>query len=161
MNNENLVDYLSLLNEVNYDEVYLKQVFQYYHERFMHSDIAQAFLVHEDRVPEKYLDNPLIGLCDRTLGKNIPTARTFEGGAIRGSLQRCGIIRSSGHELFRGCVVFPHFNRDGQINSVIGYRIAERIRYWDKAIVRWKKPKPNDFEKNAMRIAKELIYGKA
>ena len=161
MNNENLVDYLSLLNEVNYDEVYLNQVFQYYHERFMHSDIAQAFLVHEDRVPEKYLDNPLIGLCDRTLGRNIPTARTFEGGAIRGSLQRCGIIRSSGHELFRGCILFPKFNSDGQIVSAIGYRIAERIRYWDKVIVRWKKPKPNAFEKQAMLIAKELIYGKA
>ncbi len=161
MNNENLVDYLSLLNEVNYDEVYLKQVFQYYHERFMHSDVAQLFLVHEERVPEKYLDNPLIGLCDRTLGKYIPTARTFEGGAIRGSLQRCGIIRSSGHELFRGCVIFPHFNSDGQINSAIGYRIAERIRHWDKCIVHWKNPKPNAYEKQAMLIAKELIYGKA
>jgi hypothetical protein len=161
MTNETLVDYLSLLNDVNYDEVYLNQVFQYYHERFMHSDIAQAFLVHEDRVPEKYLDNSLIGLCDRTLGRNIPTARTFEGGAIRGSLQRCGIIRPSGHELFRGCVVFPHFNRDGQINSAVGYRIAERIRHWDKVIVHWKKPKPNAYEKQAMQRAKEMIYGKA
>ncbi|MEI5639970.1 MULTISPECIES: hypothetical protein [unclassified Pseudoalteromonas] len=160
MKQESEGDYLSLVNDINYDEVYLNQVFQYYHERFMHSDIAQEFLVREERVPEKLLDNPLIGLCDRTLGRYIPKARTFEGGAIRGSLQRFGILRATGHELFRGCVIFPSFDDDGHIKAAVGYRIAERIRYWDEVIVYWKKPKPDAFEKLAMKRAKELICGK-
>ncbi|KZW99043.1 hypothetical protein JL49_19630 [Pseudoalteromonas luteoviolacea] len=160
MDSDSFLDYLSLVNDIDYDEVYLNQVFQYYHERFMHSDVAQAFLVHEERVPEKFLNNPLIGLCDRTLGKHIPKARTFEGGAIRGSLQRFGILRPTGHELFRGCVIFPSFDDSGHIKSAVGYRIAERIRYWDKIIVYWQKPKAHAFEKMAMKQAKGLIHGK-
>ena len=102
-----------------------------------------------------------VGFCDRTMGVHIPKRRSFEGGAIRGSLQRCGLIRASGHELFRGCIVFPHIDKSNQVVSAIGYRIAKRIRGWQPQEVHWQKPEPDTFKKVAMNSAKEIIHDKA
>lgn len=74
---------------------------------------------------EKDTQNPDdIGFCDRTLGKCIPKCRTPEGAAIRGRLQRSGLVRSSGHELFRGCIVFPTVE-DGHIVSATSFSNAK------------------------------------
>jgi hypothetical protein len=148
--------YLSVLGQINLDDLYIRQTFEHYHRQFTCSDIAQKF-VHMNCLMNEYLQNiDDIGFCDRTLGKCIPKCRTPEGAAIRGSLQRSGLVRSSGHELFRGCIVFPTLE-DGQIISATGYRVG-RIRGGDKAIVYWHKPEPKAFVDSGMIFAKELIH---
>ena len=48
-----------------------------------------------------------IGLSDRTLGTRIPKRQWKAGATIRERLSELGILRDSGHEAFRGCVVVP------------------------------------------------------
>lgn len=149
--------YLSVLGQINLDDLYIQQAFEHYQRQFACSDIAQQF-VHMNCLFEEHTQHiDDVGFCDRTLGKCIPKCRTPEGAAIRGSLQRSGLVRSSGHELFRGCIVFPTI-KDGHIVSATGYRIG-RIRGGDKAIVYWHKPEPKAFVDSGMTFAKELIHG--
>jgi len=51
-------------------------------------------------------------------------------------------------------------NEAGEIVSAIGYRVAPRIREWDKPVVIWNRPSPEDFEVKGMNIARELIHAK-
>ncbi|MCL1137741.1 hypothetical protein [Shewanella pneumatophori] len=153
-NNES---YLSVLGQINLDDLYIRQAFEHYQRQFVMSEIAQKF-VHKNCLIEEHTQHiDEVGFCNRTLGKVIPKCRTAEGAAIRGSLQRSGLVRPSGHELFRGCIVFPTIE-DGQIVSATGYRIG-RIRGGDKAIVYWHKPEPKAFVDSGMAFAKELIHG--
>lgn len=152
--------FANVIGQLSLDDIQINQAFEYYHQRFMHSDLARVFVNESERIPKDVRNSEFIGYCDRTMGKSIPPRRSFEGGAIRGALQRCGLVRASGHELFRGCVVFPSMNEAGEIVSAIGYRVAPRIREWDKPVVIWTRPSPEDFEVKGMNIARELIHAK-
>jgi len=155
-NNEN---YLAVLGQINLDDLHIQQAFDYYQQRYYQSELAQQFVSESCRIDEGSEDNAIIGFCDRTMGKNIPKCRTPEGAAIRGSLQRCGLVRASGHELFRGCIVFSTLDDEGNIISAVGYRVG-RIRGGSKAIIYWHKPEPKAFVDMGMAFAKELINAK-
>jgi hypothetical protein len=152
--------YLEVLGQINLDDLHIQQTFDYYQQRFYQSKLAQKFVNSSCHISEEHRDSVSIGFSDRSLGKNIPKCRTPEGAAIRGSLQRCGLVRASGHELFRGCIVFPTLGNDGNVISAVGYRVG-RIRGGSKAIVYWHKPDPKAFVDVGMAFAKELINAKA
>ncbi|MEH6817175.1 MAG: hypothetical protein V7683_11605 [Pseudoalteromonas distincta] len=158
MNSIPLDSYLNVLGQINLDDLNIKQVFDYYQQRYQASTLAQQFVVSSCRIDDEIKFDLRIGLCDRTMGTNIPKARTPEGASIRGSLQRCGLIRATGHELFRGCIVIPTVDNNGSIISAVGYRIG-RIRNGDKAVVYWHKPEPKAYVETGMSNAKELIHG--
>ena len=158
MNSIPLDNYLNVLGQINLDELNIKQVFDYYQQRYQASHLAQQFVVSSCLIDDEFKCCLRIGLCDRTMGTNIPKARTPEGASIRGSLQRCGLIRATGHELFRGCIVIPTVDNNGSIISAVGYRIG-RIRNGDKPVVYWHKPEPKAYVETGMSYAKELIYG--
>jgi hypothetical protein len=46
------------------------------------------------------------------------------GAAIRGTLQKLGVIRESGHEHFTGSVVIPVFDEAGQVTGMYGRKIT-------------------------------------
>jgi hypothetical protein len=48
-----------------------------------------------------------VGLSDRSLGLLIPSREAKIGRQLRERLQSFGVLRASGHEAFRGCVVVP------------------------------------------------------
>jgi hypothetical protein len=152
--------YLSVLGQINLDDLYIRQTFDYYQQQFNLSPRARQFVSSSCRIADEYGESLDIGYCDRTMGKNIPKCKTPEGAAIRGSLQRCGLVRASGHELFRGCIVFPTLDDVGNVISAVGYRVG-RIRGGSKAIVYWHKPDPKAFVDVGMAFAKELINAKA
>lgn len=152
-------NFFNVLGQINLDEAHIIQAFDYYQKRYLNSAIAEAFVEHSSILPEKLRVSGNIGFCDRTMGVNIPKSRTPEGAAIRGSLQRCGLVRASGHELFSGCIVFPTFDDEGNIICAVGYRVG-RIRAGSNAIVYWHKPDPKAFVDVGMAFAKELINAK-
>lgn len=153
--------YLQLLGQLNLDAMYLQQVFDFYHQRYLQSELAKQFVGASPRINEELRLCPLIGFCDRTLGKELPERRSFDGGAIRGSLQRQGLLMTSGHERFRGCVVFPELDAQQNIIAAVGFRIAVRLRHWDKPVVRWHKPEPGFYQQQGFNSVKGLIYGQA
>lgn len=153
--------YLQMLGQFNLDEIYLHQVFDFYHQRYIQSELARQFVAASTRINAELLTCPLIGFCDRTLGKELPERRSFDGGAIRGSLQRQGLLMTSGHERFRGCVVFPELDAQQKIVAAVGFRVAVRLRHWDKPVVRWHKPEPGFYQQQGLNTVKGLIYGQA
>ena len=152
--------YINVLGQIKLDELHIQQAFDYYRNRFQESLSAQEFVGNNCAIDVELRDSTAIGYCDRTMGRNIPRAKTVEGAAIRGSLQRVGLVRATGHELFRGCVVFPTYHDNGTVISAVGYRIG-RIRSGDKAVVYWRRPEPKAFVDAGMTFAKEIVHGQA
>jgi hypothetical protein len=150
--------YLNVLGQINLDDLHIQQTFDYYQKQYEKNMLAQQFVLTSIRISDELRLHPEPVFCDRTMGSQIPPRRTFEGGAIRGSLQRCGLIRASGHELFRGCVIFPIKDVNGNIISATGYRITSRLRDWDTPIVLWRKPEPDAFIDLGMSKVKEILH---
>ena len=121
--------YLDVLGQINLDDLHISQTFEYYQQCYQGSHTAQDLVKNSCTISGEFKDSVMIGLCNRTMGKHIPKCRSAEGAAIRGSLQRCGLVKSSGHELFRGCAVFPSYDEHNNIVSAIGYRIGRMLFY--------------------------------
>lgn len=160
MNMSSSNPYLNVLGQLNLDELNIQQAFDYYRQRYQQSELAQQFVAKSCAIDDDVKENLSVGYCDRTMGKHIPKARTYEGAAIRGSLQRAGLVRATGHELFRGCVVFPTYHENGSVISAVGYRVG-RVRTSDKLVVYWRRPEPNAFVDVGLSLARELIHGQA
>jgi Fe2+ transport system protein FeoA len=64
-----------------------------------------------------------LGLSDRTLGNRLPDRRWKAGDALRSRLTAFGIMRDSGHEAFRGCLIVPVIEPSGSIVGLYGRRI--------------------------------------
>lgn len=152
--------YESLLRDLNLDDVYIKQAFEFYHQRYLNSEAHQLFVMHSARIPDELRSHDYIGLCDRTLGNQLPKGKTLEGGAIRGHYQHSGLFIASGGELFRGCLVFPHQNNSGQIVSATGYRYG-RVRNWQQEVIHWEKQSFDELVTLGLNNAREVAYGKA
>lgn len=150
--------YLYVLGQINLDDLHIQQAFEYYQQRYQLNSEAQKFVASSCRIDDEFKSDLHIGFCDRKMGKKIAKKRNSEGGAIRGSLQRAGLISTTGHELFRGCIVIPSVDTNGSIISAVGYRI-DRIRNGDKPVVYWHKPEPKAYVETGMSYAKELIHG--
>jgi DNA primase catalytic core len=71
-----------------------------------------------------------IGFSDRSLGSLLPDVDSKPGKMLRARLAQAGLYRAdSGHEHFRGCVVFPVAGKDGAITEVYGRKIRDDMRH--------------------------------
>ncbi len=148
--------YEQLVNSLTLEDMYITQVFDYYRSCFINTEWCKVFVTNSSRIPNKHKSNEYIGLCNRTIGKIVPKARSLEGGAIRGGLQHCGLITNTGGELFRGCIVIPTFDNEGKILEAVGYRFGKRIRHGQSIIIKWDNPKTNTYFLDALSFAKEI-----
>ena len=69
-----------------------------------------------------------VGFADRTLGKVLPVKSRDSDDDVRGRLQRLGVLRSSGHEHFRGCVSFPVIGAAGDVIQLYGRTLLDDDR---------------------------------
>jgi hypothetical protein len=69
-----------------------------------------------------------LGFGDRTLGYRLPNSQLVEGKRIRSRLQALGVLRSTGHEHFRGSLVMPVLEETGQVGEVYGRKIRDDLR---------------------------------
>ncbi|MCB4438570.1 hypothetical protein LHL20_20300 [Alteromonas sp. McT4-15] len=153
--------YQTMLRQINLQDIYIQQAFEFYRDRYCNNDEIQRFVSTSSAIPDELRDHAFIGLCDRALGLEIPSARTIEGGAIRGHYQHCGLFVPSGGELFRGCVVFPEFDDNtGQFVSAVGYRFG-RVREWQKPVVHWTKPQPDQLVMDGLNTVRKMVHAKA
>jgi len=103
----------------------LSQVVQYYHETLLQTPDAQAYLARRGLQSSEMIRHFRLGFANRTLGLRLPSNNRKAGAELRGRLQKLGIIRESGHEHFNGCIVFPVFDRAGQVTEIYGRKIAD------------------------------------
>lgn len=94
-------------------------VFSYYHEALKYSVRAQRFLRAIGFDDSGLVERLYLGFADRTLGRQLPECNSASGSAVRGALRRVGLLKPSGHEYLRGCVIFPL--QDSHSNVIGGY----------------------------------------
>lgn len=152
--------YRQVLGQLNLEDIYIQQTFEYYFQRYVQRPDMQYFVQHSARIPDALREHKCVGVCDRTLGTNIPKTRTLDGAAMRGTLQTVGLMHSTGSELFRGCIVFATTDETGHVVSAVGYRFCERLRHWHSPMIYWQKPELGAHVVQGLEFVKEVIYGK-
>jgi len=107
------------------DAELLSQVLDFYRETFKQNDEARAYLA------KRGLDHPelaahfSLGYANRTLGYRLPKKNRKEGQRLRSRLQELGILRASGHEHLRGCLVVSFFDAAGKVGELYGRRLGK------------------------------------
>ena len=117
-------DDLCLYPLENADQTLLNQVTRHYHRTLQRTLPGQQFLkrlgLNDPELPETFK----LGYADRTLCHRLGDARRMDGGAVRGRLQRLGVLRPSGHELFRGALVVPVLDERGNTVDMWGHKTS-------------------------------------
>ena len=65
-----------------------------------------------------------IGVCNRTLGYYLPEGNRSNGARIRDELKQVGLLKSNGHEHFRGCITVRIMDENGIITEIYGRRTS-------------------------------------
>jgi DNA primase len=110
------------------DAKLLSQVIEYYHQTLLQSPEALDYLGKRGLSSAEAIKHFKLGFANRTLGYRLPEKNRVEGAALRGQLQRIGLLRSSGHEHFNGSVVIPILAPSGEVTGVYGRKVTERLR---------------------------------
>ena len=110
------------------DAKLLAQVIEYYHETLLESPEALEYLKRRGIGSDEAIKTFKLGFANRTLGYRLPEKNRVEGAAIRGQLQRLGVLRESGHEHFNGSVVIPIIAPSGEVTEIYGRKITEGLR---------------------------------
>jgi DNA primase len=106
----------------------LGQVVDYYHETLLGVPEALAYLTRRGIGSKAAIETFWLGYANRTLGYRLPAKTRIEGEAIRGQLQRVGLIRASGHEHFSGSLVIPVIDEHGAVTEVYGRKLLDNLR---------------------------------
>lgn len=136
----------------------VEQVFTHYEQAFQINKNAKSFVRQSPRIPDALKSTESIGMCERTLGRHIPKSNTVSGGTTRGLLKRIGLFTATGGEFFRGCIVFPNRNSEGQIISATGIRYGKRIRRYEKTRIEWQFRSVEQIRRVAIERAKEVYH---
>ena len=99
-----------------------------YHENLRQRPEVQAYLARRGLDDPELIARFRLGFADRTLSYRLPTMNTQAGAAVRGQLQRIGLLRASGHEHFAGSLVIPVLDAEGHATEVYGRKITEGLR---------------------------------
>jgi DNA primase len=138
------------------DQRVLHRVIDYYHETLTQSPEVLAYLQKRRIDSTEAIETFKLGFCNRTLGYRLPQKNRKEGGALRGRLQRLGLLRSSGHEHFRGSLVIPIIN-DGQVCQAYGRKVTPNLRAGTALHLYLPGPQQGIFNLEAVKASDELI----
>ena len=109
------------------DRELLERVVGFYADSLAGSSDVLAFLARRRIDHADAVEVFRLGFVDRTLGYRLPSCDSREGAELRGRLQQLGVVRQSGHEHFRGSVVFPVINV-GEVLEVYGRKVRDDLR---------------------------------
>ncbi|MGQ0801819.1 MAG: CHC2 zinc finger domain-containing protein [Pseudomarimonas sp.] len=110
------------------DAALLAEVIAHYHSTLQQSPEALDYLAKRGLDHAELIAHFQLGYANRTLGYRLPMKQVKSGAAIRGQLQRLGVMRESGHEHFAGSLVVPVVDGAGQISEVYGRKITSNLR---------------------------------
>lgn len=105
------------------DQALLARVVGHYADTLTGAGEAQEYLHRRKLAHPEAVEVFRLGFANRTLGYRLPHARTVAGAELRSRLQALGVLRSSGHEHFRGCLTIPVLDADGRVGEIYGRRV--------------------------------------
>lgn len=110
------------------DEALLNRVMDYYHDTLKQSPEALKYLAKRGLTDPAVIEAFKLGFANRTLGYRLPSNQQKGGPALRGQLQRLGILRGSGHEHFAGSLVIPIRDGESRVLQAYGRKITPKLR---------------------------------
>jgi DNA primase catalytic core len=139
----------------------LGQVVDYYHETLLASPEALEYLNRRGIGSKEAIETFKLGYANRTLGYRLPAKTRVEGAAIRGQLQRVGLMRASGHEHFSGSLVIPVIGADGVVTEVYGRKLLDNLRPGTPKHLYLPGPHRGVWNERALVASKEVILCEA
>jgi DNA primase catalytic core len=106
------------------DRALLLEVVGYYGKTLKQSPEAMKYLEGRGLMSSEIIDRFKLGFANRTLGYGLEAKNRAGGAAVRGRLQRLGILRDSGHEHFNGSLVIPVLTLAGDVVEMYGRKIT-------------------------------------
>ena len=143
------------------DQKLLAQVIEYYHQALLQSPEALDYLAKRGLKSEEAIRHFKLGFANRTLGYRLPDKNRVEGAAIRGQLQRIGLLRESGHEHFNGSLVIPIVAPNGEVTEVYGRKINDHLREGTPKHLYLPGPHRGVWNGDALAASKEIILCEA
>jgi DNA primase len=110
------------------DQVVLSQVVDYYHQTLLEAPEALTYLAARKIGDPEVITRFRLGYANRTLGYRLPNSQTKEGKAVRGRLERLGVLRASGHEHLVGSLVIPVVTPNGAVTELYGRKVGQHLR---------------------------------
>ena len=89
------------------DDVVLHRVLDFYHQTLKETPKALDYLRDRALRDPEMITKLNLGFADRTLGYRLPHKNRQAGAVIRAQLRQLGVLRKTGHELFRGSITVP------------------------------------------------------
>jgi DNA primase len=143
------------------DAKLLSQVIEYYHQTLLQSPEALDYLGKRGLASSEAIKHFKLGFANRTLGYRLPEKNRVEGAALRGQLQRIGLLRSSGHEHFNGSLVIPIVAPSGEVTGVYGRKVTERLREGTPLHLYLPGPHRGVWNESALAASQEVILCEA
>jgi len=139
------------------DAKLLRQVVDYYHQTLKATPEALAYLEKRGIGSREAIDQFRLGFANRTLGYRLPAKNRREGAAMRGQLQRLGLLRPSGHEHFNGSLVIPVFDSEGNVTELYGRKLSDHLRKGTPSHLYLPGPHQGVWNAEALATAQEVI----
>jgi hypothetical protein len=106
---------------------HVELVLSYYRQSLATNTKAKRYLQTRRGLNiDQLADEFSLGFVDRTLAHHLPKLDSFEGEMVRGLLQRYGLIKQNGKEVFLGMVFLPIFF-GGRFIGAYGHRISKYV----------------------------------
>lgn len=112
----------------NTDDECISQTIRYYQGTLEKSSRAIEYLKLRGIYDVQLINHFSLGFADRTLGLMLKKFGYIQEEKIRGSLQCSGLIKPSGHEFFRGAIIFPFVDESNNVTGSYGRRITTKLR---------------------------------
>jgi DNA primase catalytic core len=142
------------------DQDALRSVVEFYHQTLKESPEALQYLQGRGFAHPEMVAHFKLGFANRKLGISLPD-KNRKAGAVRGRLQKLGIIRDSGHEHMNGSVVFPILNLEGDVLSMYGRKITPNLREGTPLHLYLPGPHRGVWNELALQVSKEIILCEA
>jgi DNA primase catalytic core len=139
------------------DRELLERVVSFYAQALKESQDVLGYLKRRGLTHPELIDTFRLGFADRTLGYRLPQRNRQAGSEIRGRLQRLGVLRASGHEHFRGSLVIPIADADGQVVQLYGRKIRDDLRAGTPLHLYLPGQHRGVFNRAALRASREVI----
>jgi CHC2-type zinc finger protein/Toprim domain-containing protein len=139
------------------DAKLLVQVIDYYHQALLGSPEAFEYLKKRGIASADAIGTFKLGYANRTLGYRLPASNRVEGAALRGQLQRIGILRESGHEHLSGSLVIPVLAGSGEVLEAYGRKVNDHLRAGTPLHLYLPGPHRGVWNEPALAASKEVI----
>lgn len=152
------------LVHTNDDKKLLEIVVSYYHKTLKQSPEAQQYLVKRGLKSAEMIDHFRLGFSNRSLAYYLPASNRNAGEEQRGRLKELGILRKeSGHEHFRGSLVIPIFNLEGDVVQMYARKLLPDSKLRDDSPRHMYLPGPmrGVWNEQALIASKEIILCEA